>query len=218
MAADKLLKSYESEIAGVDHQEKAPIFYYLACCLYYYYYYPECIKHKYLLSFPFLLPFTETPDAVQRAKMAFDNKSIDTNVATTNNNGNSQQQPEKETVTTMKSNKQIQHNPNNINEQFKQTNNQHTKLYDKRQNNCDNLRIDESEGNPRQHQMRTNVNSNYNRQQTLQSASNAFNDDSDDDPYAELESYLEKVKVSAILPFLQLIFVILKFSSSSVES
>lgn len=95
----------------------------------------------------------------------------------------------------------MQHNPNNLKEQFKQTNNQHTKLYDKRQNNCDNLRIDETEGNPTQNQMCTNVNSNYNRQQTLQRISNIFNDDSDDDPYAELESYLEKVKVSVIFPF-----------------
>lgn len=166
-------------------------------------------KHKHLLSFPFLLPFTENPDVVQRAKTAFDKKPIDINVVTINNNSNSQQQPEKETVTTMNSNKQMQRNPNNANEQFKQTNNQHTKLYDKRQNNCDNLRIDETEENSTQNQMRTNVNSNYNRQQTLQRVSNTFNDDSDDDPYAELESYLEKVKVSAILPFLDIFLVIL---------
>ena len=104
------------------------------------------------------------------------------------------QRPEEEAVMLLKNDEQRLPNSNKRND--KQTNGDANVTFDKHRNNCDNLRkktatSDDNIGG---------VNSNDGDDNT---APQKFNDDlfsDDEDPYAELQSYLDKVKVST--PFL----------------
>lgn len=109
------------------------------------------------------------------------------------NNVSCNHQPEKETVMLVDNSKQSQQNHNKLND--KQANITETQMSGKQLNNCDNLRAK----NPSNENIEINyddgdVSCDSKRMQTI--AVDAFSDDLDEDPYAELQSYLDKVKVS----------------------
>lgn len=106
-------------------------------------------------------------------------------VDSSNSAGYSMERPEEETVMALKNDKQRLPNANKSN--AKQINTNGNGTFDKHRSNCDSVReINATNGNGRAAQCTEKI-----------------NDDlfDDEDPYAELQSYLDKVKVS-VYPFL----------------
>lgn len=100
------------------------------------------------------------------------------------------EQPEKETVTLLKCDERRLPNSNKCND--KQTNDGDV-AFDKHRNNCDSLR--EKKAANTDEIVGVN-NSGDNRPTDKNHGDDLFGDDLDEDPYTELQSYLEKVKVS----------------------
>lgn len=98
------------------------------------------------------------------------------------------QQPEQETVILMKNNEQRPSKLNKCND--KQTNNGENNVFDEHRHNCDNLRLKNASNDD------TNGAANGGVKMNNGATMDAYSDGFDEDPYAELESYLEKVKVS----------------------
>lgn len=111
--------------------------------------------------------------------------------------------PEEETVMLLKNDERRLPNSNKCNnKQANDDNGGHDgsrETFDKR-NHCDKLR----EKNATNSNETIGVNNNGNIQSVAQTVTTAgddlFVDDLDEDPYAELQSYLEKVKVSTFFP------------------
>lgn len=130
-------------------------------------------------------PATDTPDAGAHTTKPLDKRAVDMAVTSATADAD-RRQPESRPATSSQWHEQSQQSSHRTNGQ--------------RQQNCDNLRIDgENVASMPNGTACAGRNANGDRQPARTTEAVAFNDDLGDDPYAELQSYLEKVKVSTVL-------------------
>lgn len=104
------------------------------------------------------------------------------------------QRPEEEAVMLLKNDEQRL--PNSNKRSDKQTNGDANVTFDKHRNNCDNLREKTATNDDNIGGVNSNAGDGDDNKAPQKFNDGLFTDDFDEDPYAELQSYLDKVKVS----------------------